>query len=107
MVQEFCLGRQSLTDASLQTVMEQSTNYDKDPWKGPVGKDGKALVRGNPLANTTGADSGDPYKALGGKSLSIITLAVGRRLSRPKKGHAWDALARHAIPTTSPVTALS
>jgi hypothetical protein len=39
-VQEFHLGRHSLTDASLQTVVEQCTNYDKDPWKGPVGKYG-------------------------------------------------------------------
>ena len=69
-VQEFHLGRHSLTDASLQTVVEQCTNYDKDHWKGPVGKDGKAPVRGNPLANTAGADSGDPYEALQGKSFN-------------------------------------
>ena len=36
-VQEFRLGRHSLSDASLQTVVEQCINYDKDPWKGPVG----------------------------------------------------------------------
>ena len=36
-VQECCLGCHSLSDASLQTVVEQCTNYDKDPWKGPVG----------------------------------------------------------------------
>ena len=35
-VQEFRLGRHSLLDMSLQTVVEQCTNYDKDPWKGPV-----------------------------------------------------------------------
>ncbi len=30
-VQEFRLGHHSLTKASLQTVVEQCTNYDKDP----------------------------------------------------------------------------
>jgi hypothetical protein len=39
--QEFCLGRHSLTDAILQTVVEQCVTFDKDPWLGPVGKDGK------------------------------------------------------------------
>jgi hypothetical protein len=68
-VQEFRLGRHSLSDASLQTVVEQCTNYDKDPWKGPVGRDGKDPKR-TPSANTAGADSGDPYEVLGGKSFN-------------------------------------
>ncbi len=40
-VQEFCLGRHTLSKASLQTVANQCVNYDKDPFLGPVGKDGK------------------------------------------------------------------
>ncbi len=69
-VQQVRLGHHSLTDGSLQTVVEQCTNYDKDPWKGLVGKDSKALVCGNPLANTASADSGDPHKALERKSFN-------------------------------------
>jgi len=68
-VQEFRLGRHSLSDASLQTVVEQCTNYDKDPWKGPVGKDGR-IPKGGPSANTAGADAGDPYEVLGAKSFN-------------------------------------
>jgi len=68
-VQEFRLGRHSLSVASLQTVVEQCTNYDKDPWKGPIGKDGK-IPKGGPSANTAGADTGDPYEALGNKSFN-------------------------------------
>ncbi len=45
----------SLSTASLQTVVEQCLSYDKDPWKRPIGRDGKPVR--NPLANT--ADSGD------------------------------------------------
>ena len=62
-VQEFCLGRHSLSEVSLQTVVKQCTNYDKDPWKGPVGQDGRA-PKGIPLANTAGANPGDPYEVL-------------------------------------------
>jgi hypothetical protein len=40
-VQVFRLGRHALTKASLQTVVEQCTKYDKDPWKGLVRLDGK------------------------------------------------------------------
>jgi hypothetical protein len=68
-VQEFRPGRHSLSDASLQMVVEQCTNYDKDPWKGPVGWDGRA-PKGTPSANTAGADSGDPYKVLAGHSFN-------------------------------------
>jgi hypothetical protein len=62
-VQEFCLGCHSLSIASLQMVVEQCVLYDKDPWKGPVGR-GRKPVR-NPSANT--ADSGDhedPYQRI-------------------------------------------
>jgi hypothetical protein len=40
-VQEFCLGRHPLNEASLQTVVDQCVNFDKDPFLGPMGKDGK------------------------------------------------------------------
>jgi hypothetical protein len=68
-VQEFRLGRHALSDASLQTVVEQCTNYDKDPWKGPVGRDGK-VPKGTSSANVAGADSGDPYEVLAGKTFN-------------------------------------
>ncbi len=68
MVQEFHLGRHALTEASLQTVVEQCTNYNKDPWKGPVGKGGKPAC--THFANATGADSDDPYDGLAAKSFS-------------------------------------
>ena len=69
-VQEFCLCRHSLSEASLQTVVEHCTNYDKDPWKGPVGKDGKLPPRGPPSANAAGTDSKNPYDALSSKSFN-------------------------------------
>jgi hypothetical protein len=69
-VQEFRLGCYSLTKASLQTVVKQCTNYDKDPWKGPVGKDGKPIHRGTPSANAVGTNSESPYEALSSKSFN-------------------------------------
>ena len=42
-VQDFRLGRHSLSSATLQSVVEQCMAYDKDPWKGPIGKDGKPV----------------------------------------------------------------
>ena len=54
-IQEFCLGRHALSDASLQTVVEQCTNYNKDPWKGPIGRNGK-VPKGATSANIAGAD---------------------------------------------------
>jgi hypothetical protein len=54
-VQEFCLGRHSLSTASLQTVVEQCISYDKDPWKGPIGRDGKPV----PSPSVNAADSGN------------------------------------------------
>jgi hypothetical protein len=65
-VQKFCLGRHSLSTASLQTVVEQCVSYNKDPWKGPVGRD-KKPVR-NLLANTADSgDHGDPYERIAAK----------------------------------------
>jgi hypothetical protein len=68
-VQEFRLGRHSLTEASLQTVVDQCTNYDKDPWQGPVDKTGK-VTRTTPSANTVGTDNENPYEALSAKSFN-------------------------------------
>jgi hypothetical protein len=70
-VQEFCLGRHPLNEASLQTVVDQCVNFNKDPFLGPVGKDGK-VVR-NQLANATVAAPGDGknvYEALAAKSVN-------------------------------------
>ncbi len=67
-VQEFCLGHHALTDAILQTVVEQCNNYDKDPWKGPIGKDGKPAR--TPSANAAGTDPENPYEPLPSKSFN-------------------------------------
>ena len=83
-VQEFCLGRHSLSDASLQTVVEQCTNYNTDPWKGPIGQDGK-VPKGTPLANTAGANSGDPYEVLAGRSFNHH-FGCWKRALRVEKG---------------------
>ena len=40
-VQDFRLGRHSLPSATLQSVVDQCLAYNKDPWKGHIGKDGK------------------------------------------------------------------
>jgi hypothetical protein len=63
-VQDFRLGRHSLSTATLQSVVDQCAAYDKDPWKGPVGKDGKQ--HRNPSASVAGStnDRSNPYDAL-------------------------------------------
>jgi hypothetical protein len=63
-IQDFCLGHQSLTSSTLQSAVNQCTAYNKDPWKGLVGKDGKPAR--TPSANTAGAsgDISNPYNAL-------------------------------------------
>ncbi len=71
MIQEFCVGRPSLPMATLQTVVEQCINFDKDPWSDPVGKDSK--VPCSPSVNAAGTNSGDggnAYKALANKSFN-------------------------------------
>ncbi len=72
LIQEFCVGGHSLTKAILRTVVEQCVNFEKDPWLGPVGKDGK--VSSNPLANATGTNTAgegeNAYEALAGKSFN-------------------------------------
>jgi hypothetical protein len=65
-VKDFHLGRHSLSSATLQSVVEQCIAYDKDPWKGPIGKDGKPVR--SPSANAAGAgaldDKSNPYDAM-------------------------------------------
>ena len=63
-VQDFRLGRHSLSTATLQSVVDQCAAYDKDPWKGPVGKEGKQ--HRNPSASVAGStnDRSNPYDAL-------------------------------------------
>jgi hypothetical protein len=62
-VQVFCLGCHSLPSSTLQSVVDQCMAYNKDPWKGLVGKDGKAWT---PSANMAGAsgDGSNPYNVL-------------------------------------------
>ncbi len=52
-INDFELGQHSLTTASLQTIVDQCTSFDKDLWKGPVGKDGKPPH--SPLSPAAGA----------------------------------------------------
>jgi hypothetical protein len=68
-VQEFRLGRHSLSMASLQTVVEQCILYDKDPWKGPIGCDGKP-VRHPSVYMADCGNHEDPYDKVGAKPFS-------------------------------------
>jgi hypothetical protein len=63
-VQDFRLGRHSLASATLQSVVEQCLAYDKDPWKGPVSKDGKPVRIPSAYATGTSSDSSNPYESL-------------------------------------------
>ncbi len=76
-IQELRLGHHALTEASLQTVVKQCTNYNKDPWKGLVGQDGKQARI--PSANAARAIPTIPTMPLR-LNPSTNTLAVGRRL---------------------------
>ncbi len=82
MVEDFKLGCHSLTTASLQTIFDQCISYNKDPWKGPVGKDGK--VSCNPSANaagTLGSASSNPYDELANLLFNKI-LTIGAKIAR-------------------------
>ena len=74
-------------EVSLQTVVEQCTNYDKAPWKGPVGKDGKLAPRGTPSTNAGGSDLENAYKALASKSFNYH-LVDRRKLSKIRRASA-------------------
>jgi hypothetical protein len=70
MIQEFLIGCHSLTEATLQTVVEQCVNFDKDPWLCPGGKDSKAphSTSANAAGTTTAGEGDDAYDPLAGKS---------------------------------------
>jgi hypothetical protein len=63
-VEDFYLGHHSLPSSTLQSVVNQCTAYDKDPWNGPVGKDGKPAW--TPSANVAGTSGNgtNPYDIL-------------------------------------------
>jgi hypothetical protein len=70
-VQKFCLGRHPLNEASLQTVMDQCVNFDKDPFLGPVGKDGQVVQTPSVnAASTAPGDGKNVYEALAAKSFN-------------------------------------
>jgi hypothetical protein len=71
-IPEFHVGCHSLTEATLQTVVEQCVNFDKDPWSDPVGKDGRAPRRmlANAAGTTTASKGENAYAALAGKSFN-------------------------------------
>jgi hypothetical protein len=78
-VQEFCLGCHPLSKASLQTVVDQFVNYDKDLFLGPVNKNGK--VARTPSANVAGSGHSNArmHMRLWPASFSTITLGTGKR----------------------------
>jgi hypothetical protein len=57
-VTDYQLGCHSLTSATLQSVVEHCTAFDKNPWTGPVGHNGCPVC--SPLVNTAGASQGEP-----------------------------------------------
>jgi hypothetical protein len=63
-VQDFHLGCHSLASVTLQSVMEQCMASDKDPWKGPVGKDGKPVRTPSAYATGASGNSSNPYESL-------------------------------------------
>ena len=91
----------------LQTVVEQCVHFVKDPWSGPVSKDGK--VPCNPSVNAAGFNSAkgeNEYKALASKSFTI-TWAVGRKQSTRIKVIACSVMVSLTTRTTSLGTAPS
>jgi hypothetical protein len=75
-VQEFRLGCHPLSEASLQTVVDQCVNFDNDPFLGHVGKDGK-VVR-NTSANAAGATPGDGKNAYEALAAKLFNYRFGR-----------------------------
>jgi hypothetical protein len=63
-VQEFRLGRHSLASATLQLVVEQCMSYNNDPWKGPVGEDGKPARTPSANAASASGDKSNPYEVM-------------------------------------------
>jgi hypothetical protein len=56
-VTDFCLGCHLLMSAALQTIIKHCRAFDKDPWTGPAGRNGRPVRIS--LANTTSAGSGE------------------------------------------------
>jgi hypothetical protein len=63
-VPDFRLGRHSLASATLQSVVKQCMSYDKDPWKGPVGKDGKPARTPSANAASASGNKSNPYEVM-------------------------------------------
>jgi hypothetical protein len=57
-VTDYRLGHHSLMSATLQSVIEHCTAFIKNPWTGPISRDGRPVRF--PLANTAGASPGLP-----------------------------------------------
>jgi hypothetical protein len=70
-VQDFHLGRQSLSTGTLQTVIDQCVAYDKDPWKGPVDKTDKPACTPSANAAGTSGDKANPYDAMASCSFGL------------------------------------
>ncbi len=84
-VQEFHLGLHPLNEASLQTVVDQCVDFNKDPFLDPMGKDGK--VAQTTLANAASAaprDGKNVYEALAAKSYNYHLGCWKKTLSENK-----------------------
>ncbi len=72
-VHKFCCCHHALTSATLQTVVDQCVSYDKDPWKGPVGRNGKPVC--TLLVKAAGSyvdpDTTNPHGALTAKTVQL------------------------------------
>jgi hypothetical protein len=70
-VKEFCIGCHPLLEASLQTIVDQCINYNKVPFLGPVGKNGKvARIPSVNVAGSGPSDGNNAYEALASKSFN-------------------------------------
>jgi hypothetical protein len=96
-VQEFCLGRHPLTTATLQTVVNQCVNYNKDHSWAPLAR--MASWLDNPLRLMQRAPALAMAKMLtrpSQQSLSTIMWVGGRM-------HLWQTKARACSAMTPPI----
>jgi hypothetical protein len=104
-VQEFCLGRHPLNEASLQTVVNQCVNFNKDPFLGPMDKDGKSYEIHRQMLPALPPEMARMYmKHLRPNHLTII-LAVGKRHYRRIKTSVCFAMTPLVMLTTRAVIA--
>ncbi len=104
-VQEFHLGRHSLTAASLQTVVE-CMSYDKDFWKGPVGCDGKPAR--TPLAKATTSDPDNSlYTGMAAKPFNFHIVVDSRLFCTTRTNASSVSTLLRTTPTTRCMTAPS